>query len=100
MGYIQCVSFAFTCLDDALPVPSGGRLKISKNGYDMDGRKCYVCRNLVFLSGTVVLFSATEVLVMCKTAALPLPTKCNGSVLLPSVTRVKAQSTQVQCIFS
>lgn len=50
MGYIQYVSFAFTCLDDALLVPSGGRQKIIKNGYGMDGRKCYVCRNLAFLS--------------------------------------------------
>lgn len=41
---------------------------------------------------TGLLFSVTEVLVMCTTTALLMPTKGNGSVLLPSVTQVKAQS--------
>lgn len=57
-----------------------------------------MCAEILLYSQDIGLLF-TEVPVMCKTTALPMPTKCNGSVLLLSVTQVKAQAAQVQCSF-
>lgn len=89
MGYLQFVSFAFTCLDDALLVPDQ---KLSKTGMRWMQGNAVCAEILLSTQDTGPLSGVTAAPITCHTTGLPMPTKCNDNVLLPSVTQVKAQS--------
>lgn len=64
--------------------------KFIKNEYDMDGRKCYACRNITFLLGPrTVSLNYWYHMSYNRPAHAP---KCKGYILLRFVTQLKVQS--------
>jgi len=61
-----------------------------KNEYNVDARKRYACRNVAFLPGPRTV--SLNYWYLCHTTGLPMPKKCNGRVLLRSVTQTKVQA--------